>query len=138
MAEFLKMLKNRREAARQRLEEARQSVVDAEDVLRKWDDAIRLELHSPGSGGASRNGRVAEPAFTLTLESVRTKRDILRNALRTAPGPLKPIEIFGMVRPVMSRASVYLLLGQMKEDGEVEEVDRKFILRSLKESSPNQ
>jgi hypothetical protein len=132
MADFLETLKSRREAARQRLEAARRSVAAAEADLRKWSDAVELEQQASGGSRASGNGRATEQLLTLTLDSVRRKGDILRTAMRTAEKPLKPSEILKLVKPALSRSSVYYLVNQMKKSGEIEEVNGRFSLRSEK------
>src|SRR2546428_6693918 len=125
MANFLETLKSRREAARLRLEVARQNLDAAEANVRKWSDAVELEEHD-----ANRNEQATEQLRTLTIDSVRRKEDILRAALRTAGRPLRPSEILKMVKPAMSRASVYLLVKQMKAAGDLNEYAGKFSLIS--------
>lgn len=121
MNSFLVTLKSRREAARLRVEAA-------EADFRKWSDAVELEER--GEYDAS-EGEATQRLATLTLDSVRRKEDILRTALRTAGRPLKPTEILEMVKPAMSRASVYLLANQLKENGELVEHEGKFSLVSV-------
>jgi hypothetical protein len=133
MVDFLQTLMARRETARQRLEEARKIVTAAEAELRKWSDAVELEQRATGKSPASYvdDGATAQ-LLTLTLDSVRRKGDILRAAMRSAKRPLKPSEILKLVKPALSRSSVYYLVNQMKESGELEESGGRFKLRSEK------
>jgi CRP-like cAMP-binding protein len=130
MTDFLDMLKSRREAARERLADARKSVVAAEAEVKKWSDAVDLELRSTGQ--SSKDEDAIEKLKTLTIDSVRRKEDIFRAALRQAKRPLKPAEILKMVKPALSRSSVYTLVNILRASGELEVVDGKFVLRAEK------
>jgi hypothetical protein len=116
VSQFLEMLRSRRDAARQKLDAARKAVTAAEAELRKWSDAVELE-----QSGNSPPSKV-EPSgevFRLTLENIKSKEDILRQALHSAGKPVKVAELVKMVSPAVSRAYVYLVIGQMKDAGEL-------------------
>ncbi len=132
MTSFLDTLKSRREAARERLVAARNSVAAAEAEFKKWSDAVDLEQQSTGQNPTNPDGGAIEKLKTLTIDSVRRKEDILRAALRAAERPLKPSEILKMVKPALSRSSVYYLVNILRASGELEVVGGKFILRAEK------
>jgi hypothetical protein len=127
---FLDTLRARREAARKRVADAHQAVASAEAELRKWADAVLLEEKSSAANQGSETGSATEQLMVLTLDSVRRREDILRAAMRTAKKPLRPSEILKLVKPALSRSSVYLLINQMRDSGEVKELPGgKFIFQ---------
>lgn len=130
MTDFLDTLKTRRDAARERLTEARKNVAAAEAEFKKWSDAFDLEQRSTGQNPTDGGGEAIERLKTLTIDSVRRKEDILRTALREAKRPLKPSEILKMVKPALSRSSVYYLVNILRASGELDVIDGKFILAS--------
>jgi len=123
--EFLETLKSRREAAKRKLDSARQLVTSAEEEVAMWDSAVRTEESARVSqvvdalDDSAGNLLVLDAphhALALSLTDVRRKSDILKNALR-AGSALKIGDLAKRVAPAVSKSSVYALVKQMIADG---------------------
>jgi hypothetical protein len=121
MPEFLKMLTSRRDAAKKRIEAARKELADAEAELVAWSQAVALEERTGLDVTGERSGDNGDTKgpMMLSADNVRTKEDILLSYLKAALQPLKISDIVEMVRPAVSRSSVYRLLETMEKNGTV-------------------
>ena len=136
---FIATIKARRDEARNRVEEARKELANAEAEASKWDAVLELEFQHSRTSGNGTSGRAVERRPLLTLDDVRTKANVLRNVLYGATQPLTRSKIVKRVQPAVSRSAVYYLIDQLRDSGEIAEVDGKFILkpeRTKKEVTP--
>ncbi len=53
----------------------------------------------------------------LAISDVKNKSDVVRAALLSAGGPVKPSQLLKSVQPVVSRSGLYWVLGRMREEG---------------------
>lgn len=112
------LLKQRVDQARRRVEEARQSLAKEEAKMKKWEDALNLEL---GTEVRDTKFNIISLAneITLNLNDARTKAGIVKAALEKARRPITPSELIELVKPAISRSMVYNIVNEMKRTEEI-------------------
>jgi hypothetical protein len=118
MANLAQLLKQRVDQAHHRVEEAREALAKETADLKKWEEALTLELRT-GMRDLNLSPSTLSNEVTLSLQDARTKAGIVKAALEKARRPLTPSELIELVKPAISRSMVYNVINQMKDTGEL-------------------
>lgn len=104
---------------RERIEQARSRLATAESDLKKWEDALQVELRDQANHKPIPKASEFIKPIALTLEEVRTKTDLIRTTIKRIGKPVSSNELIQAVKPAISRSMVYHVVSQLKESGEL-------------------
>ena len=125
METLAQLLHGRIKEARKRVEDAREVLAAAQSDLKKWEDALTLELRT-GMKEMKQQPSSISLASVLRdkpswpgLEDLLTKTGAVRMAFSRTGKPLLPSEVVALLEPKISRSTVYNAISQMKVQGEL-------------------
>jgi hypothetical protein len=144
---FLEDLQNRRDRARDRVESLRLALAEAEKEFESWTAAVFLEERtqtqtpSPLVFGDNSGTLIMAPQHDLDVqnisfspEEVRSKRGVLLGYFRSVNRALQARELEKLVKPAMSRASLYSMLRVLETEGIIGRDDkRRYVLKKTDE-----
>jgi hypothetical protein len=109
------LLRERIKESSERIEFHRDAIAREESNLKRWEDALALEIETQDPDTVSRQYLPQ----TITLTEARSKESILKRFLGQTENGLASAQLEKLIRPAVSRAQMFVLLKRMKADGTI-------------------